>query len=139
MSFKCVRFFLYCIKETSGVVFLLLYLDGIMFCSRLKKDNLGWHFRQCFHLLKEPSIHLVHLFITDCLKLHTKNSVFKVSFVFQYFSLNLWKQKIFKHVGNFSNFCTECYLFFFLILKYCVDYVENCGENFFVCLFLFFK
>lgn len=136
----CVRFFFTVFKKHQMLFFYCYYLGGIMLCSRLKKDNLGWCFRQCFHLLKEQSILLFHLFITGCLQLSTKNSVFKVSFVFQYFSLNLWKQ-IFKHVGNFSNLCTKC-LFVFLILEYCVnyvDYVENCEGEKCVCFFFFFN
>lgn len=42
-----------------------------------KEGNLGRHFRQHFHILKESNIQLFIFFVTDHLKLSTKISIFK--------------------------------------------------------------
>lgn len=42
-----------------------------------KEDNLGRHFRQRFHILKESNIQFFIFFVTDHLKLSTKISIFK--------------------------------------------------------------
>lgn len=42
-----------------------------------KEDNLGRHFRQHLHILKESNIQLFVFFVKDDLKLSTKISIFK--------------------------------------------------------------